>query len=80
MMMRYAKYKGYDTAAAADLANYADSYQINEWAYRAMEWANGTGMITGRTAFTLVPQGTATRAETATILVRFIQKFAPNMY
>lgn len=80
MMMRYAKYKGYDTAAAADLADYADSYQINEWAYRAMEWANGTGMITGRTAFTLVPQGTATRAETATILVRFIQKFAPNMY
>ncbi len=80
MMMRYAKYKGYDTAAAADLADYADSYQINEWAYRAMEWANGTGMITGRTAFTLVPQGTATRAETATILVRLIQKFAPNMY
>ena len=37
-------------------------------------------MITGRTAFTLVPQGTATRAEAATILVRFIQKFAPNMY
>lgn len=39
MMMRYAKYKGYDTAATADLADYADSYQINEWAYRAMEWA-----------------------------------------
>ena len=45
-----------------------------------MEWAGGTGMITGRTAFTLAPQGTATRAETATILVRFIQKFMPSKY
>lgn len=80
MMMRYAKYKNCDTAATADLAGYADAYQIHDWAYRAMEWAGGTGMITGRTAFTLVPQGTATRAETATILVRFIQKFMPSKY
>ncbi|MBD5153405.1 MAG: S-layer homology domain-containing protein, partial [Oscillibacter sp.] len=80
MMMRYAKYKSYDTAATTDLASYADAYQIHDWAYRAMEWANSTGMITGRTAFTLVPQGTATRAETATILVRFIQKFMPSKY
>ena len=80
MMMRYAKYKGYDTAATADLAGYADAYQIHDWAYRAMEWAGGTGMINGRTAFTLAPQGTATRAETATILVRFIQKFMPSKY
>lgn len=80
MMMRYAKYKGYDTAATTDLTGYADVYQIHDWAYRAMEWAGGTGMITGRTAFTLVPQGTATRAETATILVRFIQKFMPSKY
>ena len=80
MMMRYAKYKSYDTAATTDLAGYADANQIHDWAYRAMEWANSTGMITGRTAFTLVPQGTATRAETATILVRFIQKFMPSKY
>lgn len=78
MMLRYAKYKGYDTAATAEVTGYADAYQIHDWAYRAMEWANGTGMITGRTAFSLEPQGTATRAETATILVRFIQKFAPG--
>ena len=80
MMMRYAKYKNCDTAATTDLAGYADANQIHDWAYRAMEWANSTGMITGRTAFTLVPQGTATRAETATILVRFIQKFMPSKY
>ena len=80
MMMRYAKYKNCDTASTTDLAGYADANQIHDWAYRAMDWANSTGMITGRTAFTLVPQGTATRAETATILVRFIQKFMPSKY
>ena len=78
MMMRYAKYKGYDVTAAAELSSYADAVNIHDWAYRAMEWANGTGMIGGRTAFSLEPQGTATRAETATILVRFIEKFIPD--
>lgn len=78
MMLRYAKYKGYDTTATMDLGSYADQGQVREWAYRAMQWAGGTGLITGRTAATLAPQGTATRAETATILMRFLQRFASN--
>ena len=41
-----------------------------------MGWANRTGLITGRTATTLDPQGQATRAEAATILMRFGEAFA----
>ena len=38
-----------------------------------MQWANENGLITGRTDTTLAPQSTATRAEVATILMRFCE-------
>ncbi|MDR1590362.1 MAG: S-layer homology domain-containing protein, partial [Oscillospiraceae bacterium] len=59
--------------ANGDVSGYSDAGQISEWAYDAMAWANATGLITGRTETTLAPQGTATRAEAATILQRFIE-------
>jgi hypothetical protein len=39
-----------------------------------MKWANNLGLINGRTLTTLVPRGTATRAEAAAILQRFIDR------
>ena len=80
LMFRYAKYKGYDITAAAELGNYTDNGQVHDWAYRAMQWANGVGLIQGRTETTLVPAGTATRAENATILMRFLQRFEAAKY
>ena len=53
---------------------YADYEAISEWALEAMAWANAEGLITGRSGTMLVPAGTATRAEAATILMRFAEK------
>ena len=72
ILYRYALYKGYDTSVGDMLlAGHTDADQISAYAAAAMQWANGNGLITGRTDTTLVPQGTATRAEVATILMRF---------
>ena len=73
MLLRYAAYKKYDTAKANDLAGFTDSISIASYALDAMKWANAEGLITGRTATTLAPTGTATRAEVATILMRFAE-------
>lgn len=73
MLYRYAQYKKYDTGKAADLSGYTDAADIGGWAMEAMQWAVAEGLITGRTATTLVPAGNATRAEAATILMRCLE-------
>ena len=62
--------------AAAYIASYADIDTVSDWAQEAMKWANSLGLINGRTANTLAPRGTATRAEVAAILQRFIMRIA----
>ena len=74
ILFRYAGYKGYPTGRGADLSGYEDRDDIHGWAQEAMEWANGEGIITGRTATTLVPGGTVTRAEGAVILMRLMER------
>ena len=74
MLYRYAKMKGYDVSASASLSDYTDASSVSSWALEAMQWAVGAGLINGRTAATLAPQGNATRAEVASILMRFEQK------
>ena len=76
ILYRYAQFKGYDVSASNSLTNYTDASQISEYATTAMQWANAEGLITGRTSTTLAPQGTATRAEVATILMRFCENIA----
>lgn len=77
ILYRYAQYKGYDTSVGGmSLAEYTDADQISSYATTAMQWANENGLITGRTDTTLIPQGTATRAEVATILMRFCEDIA----
>nr|WP_317326424.1 S-layer homology domain-containing protein [uncultured Flavonifractor sp.] len=55
----------------SDLSAYPDGGAVSDWAVNAMIWATQTGVITGNGAGALAPQGTATRAEVATILARF---------
>lgn len=71
IMYRYARMKGKDVSKQADLAAYTDAGKISGWADTAMRWANAENLITGRTNTTLVPGGSATRAEVASILMRF---------
>ena len=76
MLLRYSDYKDYDTAQRNDLSGYADANSISTWALEALQWANSKGLITGRKADHLVPQGDTTRAETATILMRYLETIA----
>lgn len=55
-----------------DLTGYPDTDEVSDWAVCAMVWAVENGIITGNGAGELNPQGTATRAEVATILMRFV--------
>ena len=74
-LYRYAAYKGYDVSARASLDGFADRTQISGYAYDAMSWAYAEGLITGKSASTLAPKGEATRAEVATILMRYCGKY-----
>lgn len=69
----YTSYKKYDVTKTNDLAAYTDANTVTSYALSAMKWANAENLITGRTATTLAPSGTATRAEVATILMRFAE-------
>ena len=50
-----------------------DAADVSDWADEAMHWCVMNGIITGRTETTLVPGGSATRAEAAMILMRYIE-------
>ena len=76
ILYRYAQYKGYDVTASNDLGSYTDASQISAYATTAMQWANAEGLITGNTTTTINPIGNATRAEVATILMRFCENIA----
>ena len=78
MLYDYAKYKGCDLTAAGDLSSFPDGNQVQEWALPAMTWANGNQLINGHDDGTLEPGGTATRAQAASILMRFDQKLVEN--
>ena len=77
MLYRYAQSKGYDTTQGGmAIREYADFEQISGYAAEAMTWAVNTGLISGTSTTTLSPQGLATRAQVATILMRFIEGMA----
>ena len=75
ILYRYAVYKGYDVSIGEDtnILSYADFADLSEYAIPAMQWACGAGVITGVTDATLVPQGEATRAQVAAMLMRFVE-------
>ncbi len=75
MLYRYAAAKGYDVSIgeSTNILSYADFASISEYAIPAMQWACGSGIVTGVTESTLVPQDTATRAQCAAMLMRFIE-------
>ena len=70
ILMNYANYKGQDVSNRADLTSYTD--QPSAWANEAMQWAVAEGLISGVTNDELQPQASATRAQVAAILQRFL--------
>ena len=69
MLWRYAG----SPEADGDLSVFADGADTSSWAEQAMSWAVAQGLITGVDSDRLDPKGQATRAQTATILMRFAQ-------
>ncbi|SMC65349.1 S-layer homology domain-containing protein [Papillibacter cinnamivorans] len=75
MLYRYAQYMGYDVSVGEDtnILSYNDAFDISDYAYSALQWACGSGIINGDDNGNLNPQSSATRAEAAAMLQRFIE-------
>ena len=73
MLYRYAKLKGIDVSATADLSEYRDASSVSDWAKEAMQWAVSTGLTNGVGNSTLAPGGNATRAQAAALIMRFME-------
>ena len=76
ILFRYCGSIGIDTSARADLSAFPDAPKVSGYAVEALSWAVKTGLITGSAEggkVYLEPQGNATRAQGATILMRFIK-------
>ena len=72
---RYADYKGYDLTVKGNPDKFKDADKITDYAETAMQWAVDSGLVKGKSGNLLDPQGTATRAEIAAMLHRFIEKY-----
>ena len=72
MLMNYAAWKGEDVSARADLSGYNDAASVSSWAAETVQWAVADGLISGMPGNLLEPQGSATRAQVAAILQRFL--------
>ena len=76
ILYRYAQYKGYRTTASADLSGYVDAGDVSSYALSALQWASAEGLVTGTSSTALTPGGSATRAQVATIFMRFMEDVA----
>ncbi len=72
ILYRYAKFCGYDVTASAEIDMFSDAGTVSSYALTAMKWASAEGLING-SGSKLDPQGSATRAQVAAILMRFCE-------
>ena len=72
ILFRYAQKKGIDTSKRGSLGGFSDAERASAYAKDALQWAVGEGIINGSDG-KLLPQGSATRAQVATILMRYIE-------
>jgi hypothetical protein len=70
MFYRYAKVMGADMTADSTLSAFTDAAKVSSWAKTEMRWCVGAGLINGMTSTTIAPSGTATRAQTAAMVMR----------
>lgn len=81
ILYRYAQHKGYDVSAGEDtnVLSFDDAFAVSEYAIPAMQWACGSGMVRGiaqKGGMLLAPRDTTTRAQAATLIMRFQSAFA----
>ena len=71
ILYRYAKHIGLEVDTTGSLAKFPDHAKVSTWAQESMNWAVGAKLISGSDGM-LLPQGTATRAQVATVLRIFV--------
>ena len=76
MLYRYAQIKGYDVSVgeSTNILSYVDATSISEYAMSAFQWACGSGLTEGDENGALTPLATATRAQAAAMIMRFLSK------
>lgn len=77
ILYRFAKHNQKDVSEKAALSSFADALSVSDWAKEAMSWSVAEGIINGvgeHGMTLLMPQGNATRAQVATILMRYLQR------
>lgn len=72
ILYRYCEAMRYEISARSDLSAYSDADSISNWATDVISWAHPMGLINGVSKTELAPQATATRAQVAAILERFL--------
>lgn len=75
MLYRYARYRGFNTSLTANILSYYDVNQVSEYAFEALQWACAEGIVNGTSTGYLTPQGNATRAQLAAMLMRFCNEY-----
>ena len=74
-LYRFAEKNGVDMSQEAGLSGFEDAGKVSTFAKDAMAWAVANELIVGVTAKTLQPKGTATRAQVATVIMRYAKTF-----
>lgn len=76
VLYRYAQYKEQDTSVGEDtnILSYTDAEEVSEYAISAMQWMVGAGLMNGETESTINSQNNSTRAQVATILMRYLEQ------
>lgn len=76
MLYRYAENAGEDiTADTSELNKFIDTINIASYALEPLAWAVENGIVSGTSSDTISPAGNATRAQVATMLMRYDQTF-----
>ena len=73
VLYKYSVIASKDISATDDLSSFTDASQISSWALKAVKWAVGSGIISGKGGGVLDPKGEATRAELAQILYKYLE-------
>jgi hypothetical protein len=75
IFLRYSQYRGMDVSVGEQvvLSDYTDADSIQDYAVYAMQWGVGAGLLDGLPDGRLIPHGTASRAEAATMMMRYCE-------
>ena len=76
ILYRYAQYKGLDISARTTVTAYADDEKISAWAKENVAWGVAVGLISGTGNNKLDPNGNATRAQIAQVMMNFCEAVA----